>query len=315
MQQAILFFPFRLKIIIILHVLYFKLRYSTHIKYTVYSKYRDSVVGQIQNFEHKMDIEALLAASNLEAAAEDSGYNTDEFEDEGTDQSDNKDEKAGLGEDKMAILKAAAAKVAVEEKRNADRVFNDTADNIREDFKAKKQSERSAEDILADASKAVNEHYNKQGAPDAEKFRTIEEEKEKEKESDEEMDEGEDDEEEGDTNEDPQLNRTLLFACFNEKVELLKSTLRKGAYYFTRDRHGWTALHWAASKGNEDLTEALLSHVKGTGRNLSRFVNAQDKISGWTPMHVSFQIFLDLHDNFFITVVNNTPLSNGRLPV
>lgn len=229
-----------------------------------------------------MDIEALLAASNLEATADDSGYNTDEFEDEGTDQGNSKDGKSGP-EDKIAILKAAAAKVAVEEKRIADRVFHETADDIREDLKAKKLSERDAEDILADASKAVNEQYNKQGAPDADKFRTIE----KEKDSDEEADEGEDDEEEDENaNEDPQLNRSLLFACFNEKVELLKSTLKKGAYYFTRDRHGWTALHWAASKGNEDLAEALLSHVQGTGRNLSKFVNAQDKISGWTAMHV-----------------------------
>lgn len=230
-----------------------------------------------------MNIEALLAESNLEATAEDSGYNTDEFEDEGTDQSG--DGKPGLGTDKLAILKAAAAKVAVEEKRIADRVFNETADGIREDFKAKKLAERDAEEILADASKAVNEQYNKQGAPDADKYRTIEEDKE----SDEEGDEGEDDEEDL-GNEDPQLNKSLLFACFNEKMELLKTTLKRGAYYFTRDRHGWTALHWAASKGNEELAEAILSHVQGTGRNLSKFVNAQDKISGWTAMHVSFLI-------------------------
>ena len=225
-----------------------------------------------------MDIEALLAESNLEATAEDSAYENDEFDDDGTDTLDSKDGTSNAT-DKMAILKAAAAKVALEEKRIADKVFNTTADSIQEDIKARNLSERDAESILAGASKVVNEHYNKIDGTDADKYKTIEEKSEDE-------DEGDDDEDE-ETEQDPELNQTLLFAVHEDKVENVKKILQKGAYYFSRDRHGWTPLHWAAAKGFVDVVEVLLDHVKKAGKSVGKYINSQDKLAGWTPMHVS----------------------------
>jgi ankyrin repeat protein len=222
-----------------------------------------------------MDIGALLAASNLEVAAADSAYDTEEFEDEGAVD----DNKNGEPVDKMAILKAAAAKVAVEEKRIADRVFNETADDLGEDIKSKRMAENDPEAILLNASRTVNEHYNRQDPSEADKFRAAEE-----KESDHE-DEGEDDE--GDDEGDPDMNQTLMLAVFNERLEAVKTALRKGAKFNARDRHGWTPLHWAASKGYEDIMECLIDHAKSNHKNVAKYVNAQDALTGWTPMHVN----------------------------
>ena len=57
------------------------------------------------------------------------------------------------------------------------------------------------------------------------------------------------------------LNQTLLIACYNDKIENAKILLNKNINYFIRDRHGWTPLHWACSKGYEDIVNILISHV------------------------------------------------------
>jgi hypothetical protein len=82
------------------------------------------------------------------------------------------------------------------------------------------------------------------------------------------------------------LNQTLLFACYNDKIENVKILLNKNINYFIRDRHGWTPLHWACSKGYEDIVNILISHVIKLKRNLKVYINAQDKITGWTALHV-----------------------------
>jgi hypothetical protein len=221
-----------------------------------------------------MDIAALLAESNLEAAAEEGTYDTDEFEDE---YADSKGQNDGGPTDAGAVLKAAATKVAVEEKKVADKVFNETAGGIGDEIKQQKAADKNPEAILVSASRTVNEHYNRQDPSEAAKFRAV----------DEKEDEGEGESDEEDANEEPELNQSLLFAVFNERLEGVKTALRKGANYFYRDRHGWTALHWAASKGFDDIIEALIDHVKSKGRNIAKYVNAQDTLTGWTPLHVS----------------------------
>ena len=45
------------------------------------------------------------------------------------------------------------------------------------------------------------------------------------------------------------------------------------------DRHGWTALHWATSKGHSAVLEVLIDNDSD--------VNAADFINGWTPLHLS----------------------------
>lgn len=224
-----------------------------------------------------MDITALLAESNKEAAADDSAYDTDEFED---DAAGAVATESSTKEEKIALLKAAAAKVAVEEKRVADRVFHEMAGGIADTIKAQKQAEVDPESILANASRTVNEHYNRQDPSDAHKFQAVEEKGS----DDEDEDEGEDDEDEDAG--DAQLNEGLLFAVFNERLEAVKTALRKGANYFMRDRHGWTPLHWAAAKGYADIMEALIDHAKVNNKNVARYINSQDTITGWTPLHV-----------------------------
>ena len=240
-----------------------------------------SSLFKYQQHCRRMDIEALLAESNMEAVASDSAYDTDEFEDDANDTIDSSSrggDSNGMGSDKLAILRAAAAKVALEDKRVADKVFHETADDISVEIKIQKKAERDPESILADASRTVNEHHNRQDDTEADKYRAIEEDEEDE-------DEGEDDEE--NTCDDPQLNQSLLFASRNDKNENVKNALKKGAYYFTRDRHGWTALHWAASKGCDEVIEVLLDFAKKNDKNVNKFINAQDSITGWTALHVS----------------------------
>lgn len=237
-----------------------------------------------------MDIGALLAETNKEAAHEED-YDVDEFENEEAE------DTPKHGVDKVAVLKAASAQVALEEKKIADRIFNTVADDMREDARAKKNVDRSDRDdfaVLADASREVNEKLNKlDTVENAQKYKTVPdkredkeepEEKEAEPESDEDPDEGEDDEE--DENYDHELNQSLIFAVHNERPEAVRTALKNGAYYFARDRHGWTALHWAASKGNEDIMEILIEYVDKQGKNVKKYINSQDTICGWTPMHV-----------------------------
>jgi ankyrin repeat protein len=239
-----------------------------------------------------MNIEKLLAESNLVAAAEldDGTYDTEEFEDDldGTIDSSRGSAANQAPQSKASILKAAAAQVAKEDKVIADKVFNVVADDLSEDLLRKKQSERNPEDILANASRAANENLNKIDSTEAEKYsdNKIEEEKGDDGEEEEDSNEGEDDEGEDDES-DPDLNQALLFAVWNDKVENVRNLLKKGAYYFSRDRHGWTPLHWAASKGHDRVLEVLVEHVKQMGKNVVLYVNAQDKITGWTALHVS----------------------------
>ena len=200
-----------------------------------------------------MDIEALLLASNKEAAdeLEDAYEDVFEEEDTGGDTEPNKSSEV----DKAAVLMAAAQTVAKEEKRYADKVLFETADQINESYK-------SADQILEDASKEVNKFYNdKADEKEAEKFTAqpelepepAEEKKEEESDgkssSDDDDDDGEEDEDgDADDEERMRLDQSLLFACFNEKLDGTRTALKKGANYFTRDRHGWTALMWVASK-------------------------------------------------------------------
>ena len=104
-------------------------------------------------------------------------------------------------------------------------------------------------------------------------------------------DEGDEDSEREDGDKD--LDNKLILACARPNYDSFISTLKHGAYLFCRDRHGWTPLHWVASKGATDLVELLLEERKNTGKKMKPFVNAADTITGWTPLHVSI---------FFITV-------------
>lgn len=240
-----------------------------------------------------MDIGALLAKSNVEAAREED-YDADDFE----------NDEAGATStqevDTAAVLRAATAKVEVEEKKIADRILFAVDNEMSNALKAQKAASEDPEAILAEASKQVNERLNKlDTVENAQKYKTVVKEAEaKEDKEDKEAeptsegddpDEGEDDEE--DLNEEPELNRSLIYAVYDEKPEAVKTALKNGAYYFTRDRHGWTPLHWAASKGNEDIIDILVEHVRKQDKNVLWYINAKDTICGWTPLHVSISSY------------------------
>lgn len=238
-----------------------------------------------------MDIGALLAKSNVEAAREED-YDADDFE----------NDEAGVTNtqevDTAAVLRAATAKVEVEEKKIADRILFAVDNEMSNALKAQKAASEDPEAILAEASKQVNERLNKlDTVENAQKYKTVV--KEAEEKEDKEVeptsegddpDEGEDDEE--DLNEEPELNRSLIYAVYDEKPEAVKTALKNGAYYFTRDRHGWTPLHWAASKGNEDIIDILVDHVRKQDKNVLWYINAKDTICGWTPLHVSTSFYI-----------------------
>ena len=48
-------------------------------------------------------------------------------------------------------------------------------------------------------------------------------------------------------------------------------------------RHGWTPLH---RKGYDDIVIILITHVIKLKRNLKVFINAQDKMTGWTALYM-----------------------------
>lgn len=79
----------------------------------------------------------------------------------------------------------------------------------------------------------------------------------------------------------------LQICCFRGNTSGLEKILSKvsgtGALS-RRDQHGWTPLHWCASKGHSSTMKAILDHAAPKSK---RLVNAQDGITGWTPLHVS----------------------------
>jgi ankyrin repeat protein len=106
-------------------------------------------------------------------------------------------------------------------------------------------------------------------------------------------DEGDEDSEREDI--DIELDSKLILACARPNYDSVITALRNGAYISCRDRHGWTPLHWVASKGATDLVELLIEKRKTTGKKLKPFVNAADTITGWTPLHVKSSMIQSSH--------------------
>ena len=67
----------------------------------------------------------------------------------------------------------------------------------------------------------------------------------------------------------------LKNAIMNNDIESLAALLATEAQINDEDRNGWTALHIAASRGNDSIVSLLLNH----GAN----INLKNSI-GWTPL-------------------------------
>lgn len=254
-----------------------------------------------------MDIGNLLAEADAEVA-----YDQDDFEPytNPTTQSTTAVGQAQLQQEALAnraqILQESASYVRKVEAKETKELFNETVQEVREirDREIDRRREydpspspkydsdhelKDALNILVEASKEVTSYAgnNKEDSQAAVK-RLDYSEDENEEESDNEVDpdSGTDDE---DVQYDDQASRELLFAIHNEKSEQVQKVLRKeGVNIKYQDRHGWSALHWAASKGNSEIVELIIDHRRAVQhKNVKSLVNMQDKLAGWTPLHVS----------------------------
>ena len=156
----------------------------------------------------------------------------------------------------LSLLRSAAAEVEKEEKEEVQAALRQSADEMKGIAKLLGDSDRQQD---AEA---------KDGGADAEE---------------EEEEEDEDVSLDGDEDEDPEANSQLRIACNKGNLTRVRSILDKGAANMkARDRHGWTALHWASKGGYADVIDYLVEQVGSGDRHA--FINAKDTISGWTPL-------------------------------
>lgn len=108
------------------------------------------------------------------------------------------------------------------------------------------------------------------------------------------FDGGDDDDDDNDDDDDDKENNkklgaSLQIACFHGDLKQARSLLDKGASIKYRDRHGWLALHWAASSNTPDIARMLIKAASSdmTTRAFKSYINAQAKGTGWTPLHVA----------------------------
>jgi hypothetical protein len=220
-----------------------------------------------------MDIGSLLAAVDKEVGDAPS-YDDDLFEND-------------VGSPKksaMDVLKAAANVVEKEEKFEVKKLFKESAkeakeisDQIIEEQDYKKGGDDDDADVLKmlnDAGKEVEDLHKETNVKIAKKV-VVEEE----------IDHGVETDEDEEFDDD--ISQQLLHACHLGKLDKVEKLLDKsGVNLMYRDRHGWTPLHWAASKGNTEIMEELIRHRKRQNKKMKKFLNAQDELAGWTPLHV-----------------------------
>ena len=80
------------------------------------------------------------------------------------------------------------------------------------------------------------------------------------------------------TSEDSMVNK-FIRAAYKGQIKKIHKYLRDGVDVNGTDRHGWTALHWASSKGDIDIIEKLIFNEAD--------VNCADHLNGWTPLHLT----------------------------
>lgn len=219
-----------------------------------------------------MDIASLLAEADKEVA-EAPAYEDDTFEQE--------DDGNDKGKNAAEILRSAAQIIDKEEKYEAQQLFKESAGEMKEvveQIRESQEPDRAAMNILLDASKEVNDMHRDANieivSPEVKKKVEID------------IDEGlESDDEDEEFND--SLSQQLLHACHQGDLSKVEKLLSKsGVNLLYRDRHGWTPLHWAASKGHTDIIEELVKSRKRQRRKLRAFLEAEDYLAGWSPMHV-----------------------------
>ena len=95
-----------------------------------------------------------------------------------------------------------------------------------------------------------------------------------------------DDEDEG-ADGDAEENIALRVACWKGEANKAENLLDKGADLRAKDRHGWTALHWACKIGDTACIEVLVKSVKRAQGKVTTYINTADTLCGWTALHVA----------------------------
>jgi hypothetical protein len=231
-----------------------------------------------------MDIGSLLAAADSEIPKDEiAAAYVDDFENENEhSRNDNKPATA------TEILKSAAMRVDKEEQIEAKQLFRESANEVKELLDKRRSTDEYEEmgrgsdggdamDILLAADRNVSKLHQE---GNIEVFKSTED-----IDIDEGLDSDNDEDEEGSYDKD--VNEALLHACHQGRVNDVEKILSlQGVNIMYRDRHGWTFLHWAASKGHNDIIELLINYRRNQRRKLKKFLNAQDELAGWTPLHV-----------------------------
>ena len=177
------------------------------------------------------------------------------------------------GKSTMDILRESADEIVAEEREHAAEVLQEVAHHIDREVIQPRRIED--EDRRRDGRKSESdEEPERENRTERSRSQdSVSEHKDSDDESA--ADEG-----------DPELNKEFIIACWKGESRRVDSLLRDGASYSARDRHGWTGLMWAASKGFDDIIENLVDRTENK-RKRSKYVNAKDDITGWTALHVS----------------------------
>lgn len=248
------------------------------------------------------------------------------FQNSSTQNNNNYNTSSKPPQSAASILKSAAETVARQEAQEAKEAFKASAEEVKTFVKTEsprpsiatpvvnqpplKAEDQATLDILIKASEQVDAAYGiksdsskvaftpsprdsprREDKEEERKSDMNEAKEEEEEESEAEKDEDEEDEEEennGDDDEfDEKYNNELIFACFEGNLMKVRSFLDKNANPYFKDNHGWTILHWAASKGHVDIMEELFDfRQKKQQKALGPYINMRDQLAGWTPLHV-----------------------------
>jgi len=91
-----------------------------------------------------------------------------------------------------------------------------------------------------------------------------------------------DEDEEGDE----EQNMQLVFASYHGDMNALDRLLERGAQALCRDRHGWTPVHHAAAHGHTAAVRNLLDSLDSSRRRIKATRKAE-RLGGFTPLHVA----------------------------
>jgi ankyrin repeat protein len=81
-----------------------------------------------------------------------------------------------------------------------------------------------------------------------------------------------------------ELKTEFLIGCYRNDKKLVENLIDKSETKVLKsiDKHGWSPLHIAASKGNLAVCEILLNH-----KSIIKRINLMDKLAGFTALHLA----------------------------